>query len=139
MISFFRISYCFGRVPHSVRKCHLFSLLEKKKKTYCTFPSFSLIEKCYQDNQQRFISTIRNQYWNFGFFHKVFFKNTKNAPIFTIFVGYGWLTNSTLIFDSDKVCQSSIQFDNSIERYQVYDLLKGFPIRVIYFEIEKKH
>ena len=24
--------------------------------------------------------TIRNQYWNFEFFNKVFFKNTKNAP-----------------------------------------------------------
>ena len=42
------------------------------------------------------MSTVRNQYYNFGFFHKVFFKNTKNAPILTILVGCGWLMNLSL-------------------------------------------
>ena len=42
--------------------------------------------------------TIRDQYWNFGFFHKVFFNNTKNAAILTIFVGCGWLTNLSSLF-----------------------------------------
>ena len=32
--------------------------------------------------------TIINQDWNFGFFHKVFFKITKSARILTIFVGH---------------------------------------------------
>ena len=30
---------------------------------------------------------------NFEFFYKAFFKNTKNAPILTIFVDCAWLTN----------------------------------------------
>ena len=82
--------------------------------TYCNFSNISLIEKCYQDNQQRFMSTIRKQYWNFLFFHTGFLKNTKNAPILTIFVGCGWLMNLSLLIGSDKVCQSSIQSDNFI-------------------------
>ena len=44
------------------------------------------------------MKTIRDQYWNFGFFHNGFFKNTKNAPILTIFVACGWLTNLSLNF-----------------------------------------
>ena len=41
--------------------------------------------------------TIRNQYWNFGFFHKVFFEK-KNDPILITFVSCGWLTNLSLLF-----------------------------------------
>ena len=51
-----------------------------------------------------------------------FFKNTINAPILIILIGCVWLTNLTLLFGFDKVCQSSIQSDNSIESYRVYDL-----------------
>ena len=43
------------------------------------------------------MNTVRNQYWNFGYFHKFFLKNTKNAPILTIFVGCGWLTKHTFV------------------------------------------
>ena len=78
--------------------------------TYCNFPDFGLIEQCYWDNQQRFMSTIRNQYWDF-------FKNTKNVLIFTFLVRCGLLANLSLLFRLRKVPQSLIQSDNSIKSY----------------------
>ena len=45
-----------------------------------------------------FSSHCGNEYWNFGFFNKVIFKNTKNTLIMKISVGCGWLTNSSLLF-----------------------------------------
>ena len=59
----------------------------------------------------------------FWIFFKVLFHNTKNAFIFTILVECGWLTNLSLLFWFDKVCRSSIQFDNSIE-IQIDTLVK---------------
>ena len=59
--------------------------------------------------------TIRKQYWNFRFFHKVCFKNTKNALILTILVRRGWLMNLPLLF---WLQQSMIKY------YRVYKLLR---------------
>ena len=64
----------------------------------CKIFNFDLIKKCYQDNLWIFISTIKNHYWNFWFFQKVIFKNTKVVLNPSILIRCGWLTNWSLLF-----------------------------------------
>ena len=80
--------------------------------TYCYFPNFSLIEKCYLDYQQRFMSTIRNQYWNFIFFYS-FFKKHKKCFYFNNFDGM-WLVNEVVLNFSTPIKYAKAQFNPMI-------------------------
>ena len=76
--------------------------------TRCNIYNFSLIEKYYQDNQQRFITTIKNQYWNFCFFQK-----HKKWSSFLNF-GWMWLVNELILTFLAPIKCTKAQFNLTI-------------------------
>ena len=83
----------FFRISYSLTRKRNFGIDFFQVLTYCNFFNFVLIELGYKNNWCIFISATRNEYCNFLFKKIFFFINIKYPLIFTIWDGYGWLTN----------------------------------------------